>query len=337
MKDLDDFDLHGRRGERTGKSGPELDPEAPVDAAAPAGGEWDGEGPSGLEDDAGGLPELPPDVTPERPLIPPLTYLVLVLVAVPVVLYLLLRPGDPETIEAPEIAATPLGLAPAQAPEPEAPDASPPLELPALHDSDTAVRELLAAVSAHPGFAGWLGQPQLVRTFVVVVENVADGESPTPHLGFLAPSDGFQVRETAAGPIVDPSSFARYDAVTAVVTSLDPQRAARRLRDLEPLTEAAYRELGHPEGGFGDTLRRAIDKLVATPVPTTGARLRRHSVSYAWADPRLEALDPAQKHLLRTGPENQPAIQAWLRSLRAALDPAGENAPEQQSQAGENG
>ena len=318
MKDLDDFDLHDERGDEEG-DGPEPGPELEgAGGEQPDPGEWAGDGPSRLAGDGGGLPELPLDVSPERPLIPPLTYLLLLLVAVPVVLYLLLRPKGPETAEAPEVAATPYGLAPTPAPDPEA---APALELPALDESDAAVRELLAAVSAHPGLAEWLSQEHLVRTFVVVVVNVADGESPRPHLAFLAPSAGFQVRETAAGPVVDPASFARYDAASDVVTSLDPQRVAHRLSVLEPLTEAAYRELGHPEGGFRDTLRRAIDKLIAAPVPDAGAALRRHSVSYAWADPRLESLDPAQKHLLRTGPENQAAIQAWLRSLRDALAP----------------
>jgi len=327
MKDLDDFDIDESRDEDGDDApAPGLDIE---DDAGDEPEEWSEGGPSRLADEEGALPDLPPDVAPERPLIPPLTYLLLVLVAVPIVLYVLLRPSGPEPVAGPDVAATPLGVAPTPTPEPEATDAAPALELPALDASDGAVRELLSTLSAHEGLAAWLGQEQLVRTFVVAVENVADGESPAPHLGFLAPKSGFSVRETPRGPAVDPASFARYDAVTGVLTSLDADRVAARLRDLKPLTDAAYRELGHPEGSFSETLRRALDRLIATPVPAAGALLRRHSVTYAWEDPRLETLDPAQKHLLRTGPRNQAAIQAWLKSLRAALSPPPEAATKQ--------
>jgi hypothetical protein len=326
VKDLDEFDLHGKRRAGDPEAAPELeDPGQPEEAPEA----WGDDGPSRLDDDAEGLlPELTPDVGEERPLIPPLTWLLLVLIAVPVVLYLLLRPEEPELVAPPELAATPLGLAPAADPETDATtEAAPALDLPPLDESDGALRELLAGLSGEPGLVAWLGQEQLVRTFVVVVENVADGESPRPHLAFLAPDGGFKVRDTPSGPVVDPGSFARYDALTRTLTSLDAVAVARRVRQLEPLTEAAYRELGHPEGGFGKTLRRALDRLIATPVPAAGAALSRHSVSYAWADPRLEALTPPQKHLLRTGPQNQAAIQRWLRALRDALTaPAGDDA-----------
>lgn len=323
MKDLDDFDLGEKPGEKPNDEEPSHEdrPGLEVDGpGADAADEWHTGGPTRLEDDTGGLPDLPPDVSPERPLIPPLTYLLLVLVAVPILLYLVLRPGDPGPSDGAEVAATPLGLAPTPAPEPEATAApSPELELPPLDESDAAVRELVAAVSPHPGFADWLSEEQLVRTFVVAVENVADGESPAPHLAFLAPAGPFQVRDTPRGPALDPASFARYDGVTRVVTSLDAEQVAARLRDLGPLTEAAYRELGHPDGGFEATLRRALEKLIDAPVPAPGAALQRLSVAYAWDDPRIESLDPAQKHLLRMGPENQAAVQAWLKSLRDAL------------------
>jgi len=341
MKDLDDLDLQdedppehphreGRRRVHDERESAAEGEAEPFELGDPAEHEtdWDEAGPSRLEDDGPGLPDLPPDVTPDKPLIPPLTWLLLLLVAVPVVLYVLLRPSAPETVEAPEVHTAPAELPASPGPEADATtDTAPALDLPPLGESDAAVRELLADLSASPGVATWLAQDQLVRTFVVAVENVADGESPAPHLGFLTPTGRFEVRQTGRGPVVATESFARYDAATGVLTSLDAGLVARRLNDLEPLTEAAYRELGHPQGGFGETLRRAIDRLLATPVPDAGAALERRSATWAWADPRLEALEPAQKHLLRTGPRNQAAIQAWLRSLGAALDAAGPVGP----------
>ena len=44
-------------------------------------------------------------------------------------------------------------------------------------------------------------------------------------------------------------------------------------------------------------------------------------VSFAFADPALEKLSPAQKHLLRMGPRNVRAIQHQLRAMAEALAP----------------
>jgi hypothetical protein len=43
------------------------------------------------------------------------------------------------------------------------------------------------------------------------------------------------------------------------------------------------------------------------------------SVTYKYADPKLEALSSGQKLLIRMGPENETAVKAKLRELRAAL------------------
>jgi hypothetical protein len=43
------------------------------------------------------------------------------------------------------------------------------------------------------------------------------------------------------------------------------------------------------------------------------------SVLYKYADPKLESLSSGQKLLIRMGPENETAVKAKLRELRAAL------------------
>ncbi|HLM44689.1 MAG TPA: DUF3014 domain-containing protein, partial [Myxococcaceae bacterium] len=50
---------------------------------------------------------------------------------------------------------------------------------------------------------------------------------------------------------------------------------------------------------------------------------------YAYADPRLEALGAAEKHLLRMGPENMRKVQTKLTELAGAL---GLSSPEQAKQ-----
>jgi hypothetical protein len=195
--------------------------------------------------------------------------------------------------------------------------------LPPLDGSDAVVREIARGLSGHPLAALWLAQTQLARTFTAVVANVAEGESPRAHLPFLAPRSAFRVLEARGRLVVDPQSYARYDTVADAVEALDAEACARVLRRLEPLFEAAYRELGHPGGGFGKALETAFARLLEVPrlegeVPLV--EMRKAVVVYAYADPRLEKdLSVPQKHLLRMGPRNVRRIQDKLRAVAAAL------------------
>jgi Protein of unknown function (DUF3014) len=202
------------------------------------------------------------------------------------------------------------------------PAATPAIALPPLDASDDLVRDLAKTFSNHPGFGPWLGVKNLVRTFVVVVGNVVDGENPASHVLFLAPRPPFLVRDAKGRTVVDPRSYGRLDGLADVVASFDAQECARVFGLVEPLTDAAYRELGHPEGRFREALGKAIQSLLDVPllegdVPVK--RVVRAIVVYEYADPKLEALSPAQKALLRMGPRNVPRVQAKLRELAAAL------------------
>ena len=201
-------------------------------------------------------------------------------------------------------------------PAPEAP-------LPSLDESDTLVRQLAAGLSAHPELARWLARTALVRTLTAVVVNVASGETPRPHLEFLAPRQRFRAARRPARLIVpDPAGFAGYDLFGDAVASVDASAAATAYRPLSPLFEAAYVELGHPEGGFPGALDRAIRALLAAPVLRDDVELVPHAVGFKYADPKLEGLTPAQKQFLRIGPRNVRLVQGKLRELAAALVPA---------------
>lgn len=203
-------------------------------------------------------------------------------------------------------------------PESEPPPPPPPLELPDLEASDAFVRSLVEGLSAHPRLAAWLVNDHLVERFVTVVDNVARGESPRRQVPFLAPEEGFAVAPADGGPVIADRSFRRYDLLTAVVTSLDTDGAVRLYRDLGPLFDEAYDELGNPDS-FEDALGKAIDRLLAVKVPAGEIELRERVNAYGFADPGLESLSPAAKHLLRMGPSNAREVQAKLRELKSAL------------------
>ena len=204
-------------------------------------------------------------------------------------------------------------------PPPVPPESLPGTTLPPLAESDGVLRELARGLSPHPAWSRWLSGQGLIERFVAVVDNVAEGVSPRPHLLFLAPDARFQVVTRNGRQYIDPKSYERYDAVADVIASLDPSAAVGLYRQLQPLCEDAYRELGHPPGRFDDVLAKAIQTLLATPVVDGEIELTPRVVTYAFADPRLEVLSPAQRHFLRMGPRNVRLIQGELRTLAKAL------------------
>jgi hypothetical protein len=218
---------------------------------------------------------------------------------------------------------------PVAAVAPAAPEVAPTpaIALPSLDASDDLVRDLARGFSSNPGFGPWLLAKNLIRTFVAVVTNVVDGENPAPHVPFLAAKPPFQVLEKRGRAVIDTRSYARLDGLADVVASLNAEECARVYRLVEPLADAAYRELGHPEGGFTTALGSAIGLLLQVPILEADVPVRRvvrAIVVYEYADARLEAMGPAQKALLRMGPRNVPRVQAKLRELAAALGlPAG--------------
>lgn len=189
----------------------------------------------------------------------------------------------------------------------------------ALGESDPAIRKFAAALSTNPEFAKWLLTKDLVRKFVVAVDNIANGLSPKPHIDFFSPSGQFRVVRTKGGTLVDEASYSRYDPVAGVVLSLDAVSAARLFRAVKPLLQEAYLDLGYPGVDFEDTLVRAMAELLGTPVVEGPVKLEQKILSFAMTDEKLEGLSPAQKQLLRLGPKGVRAAHGKIRELAAAL------------------
>ena len=222
----------------------------------------------------------------------------------------------PASLEPAAAAAVPAGGEKAPAEAEGAPLAFPPV---GLADSDPAVREFAAALSANSEFAKWLLTKDLVRKFVVAVDNVANGLSPKPHVDFFSPAGGFRVVRTRTGTFIDEAAYARYAPVAGVAASVDAAAAVRLYRAAKPLIDEAYRDLGYPGVDFGETLVRAMAELLATPVVEGPIAVEQKILSYAMTDTSLEALSAAQKQLLRMGPKGVRAVQGKVRELAAAL------------------
>lgn len=217
-------------------------------------------------------------------------------------------------------APTPSPVAAATPTPAPSPSATPAVVLPPLEESDDFVRQLVRGLSSHPEIARWLGRTGLIRTLTVVTLNIAAGESPRPHLMFLAPKQGYRTRRAGGVVVPDPAGFTVYDAITGAVTSLDARACAESYRTTEPLFEAAFEEFGQPGVRFRSVLDQAIAALLAVPAPGENVELVPHATVYRYADARLERLTPAQKQFLRMGPRHVQTVKTWLRDFAAALE-----------------
>lgn len=258
---------------------------------------------------------------------------VLILLVVTMLVYFFLVKGNGETGPQQEkVVEPPVSRVEKPAVKPH-PQQAIPLETPGteqepvdfkLNASDEPVRELAQGISAHPDFRGWLKSKNLVRRLVAVVENVSNGVSPGTHLQFLRPRGEFRVvRRDDDTIVLDPRSYIRYQPVAVALVSIETQQAVKMYRQLLPVIEEAYAELGYPGKEFKSSLSRALDVLISTPVVDGDVFMSEKVTTYGFADPNLEGLNEVQKHLIRTGPANTRMIKAKIRELKAALKSRG--------------
>jgi hypothetical protein len=136
----------------------------------------------------------------------------------------------------------------------------------------------------------------------------------------LRPGGAFQAEQRQGRTVIAETTYRRATPLVDVIAGLDAAAVARVYRTLSPRLEDAYAELADDDRTFDVALREALDQLVATPVGERAPEVVGRAGIYFFSDPKLEALTPAQKLLLRTGPDNARKLQAQLRAIRAQLD-----------------
>ena len=272
-------------------------------------------------------PGGPAEVTSERRwIVPVLIGIVVLLAAGAAVWYFLSRqqPAQSAAVTAPKPAAAasaPTGIQPLCGAT--SADAA---ALPPLNDSDAFAKKSATGVSAHPRVAAWLATDNVIRNFVVAVDNIASGATPAARMRALRPTGAFRVREARGGLFIDARSFERYAPIADALDSIDPQSAAQLCGTLKPRLADAYAELGR-EGSFDVALERAIVTLLRTPAVGPDTRVVPAGASYAFEDETLEQLTPAQKQLARMGPRNARLIQDKLRQIALAIGIPAERLP----------
>lgn len=215
----------------------------------------------------------------------------------------------------------------AQAVPARASETSPTPALPPLDELDPTVRTLIGQLTSSPAIARWLATDNLTRQMAALVDGVATGTLPGRLLAPLRPSGSFAVTTRGGRTTIAPESYARYDALAAVIAGVDAAAVARVYRTLAPRLEEARQEHGGSDLSVDEAVSAALTRLIDTPVPSAPAEVRLQGGQYFYADRRLEALSPAQKLLIRSGPNNAARIQAKLRELARALGVTPGSAP----------
>ena len=233
------------------------------------------------------------------------------------------RPLPPVAARAPAAPAQSAPQASAEAPRIEHPieqaGAPPAAPLPALDESDAAVRETLAAIVGGATFEALFRPQNIVRNVVTTIDNLPR-KSVAPRIMPINPVPGaFRVAGPDGAVVVGLDNAARYTPYVRAMEAIDSTKLVAIYVRFYPLFQQAYADLGYPSRYFNDRVFDVIDHLLATPDVRGPLALTQPKVLYEYADPTLQDLSAGQKVLLRMGGENEAKVKAKLRELKRAL------------------
>ncbi|KFZ30445.1 hypothetical protein IDSA_10310 [Pseudidiomarina salinarum] len=202
----------------------------------------------------------------------------------------------------------------AEEPLEEIPEPAP--DLPELENSTDEVMEDLRAAEQN---VEPIQSERLIRDAVVFVDNLRNGLVVRDNALLPAPKSRFRVLEQNEKIYIDPRSYDRYNSTVDWFVSLDTGVLVNLFNYYQPLAEEALGEIGYPDAAPDEVLLEAINLLLDTPSAGTVIELTDDDVMYKFADPSLESLPPAQKQMLRLGPDNMRRVKLKLESLKQEL------------------
>ena len=227
--------------------------------------------------------------------------------------------SQPAVVEAPEPAPTEPEPAPVPVvPEPEPPAAPIEPALPALNQSDDAVRSAVDGLSM-----GAMGEQYLIPSNVIersasLVYLMAQGDVPYKLIPIARPKQGFSISDDGTRVVTDPAGFSRYDALTSWLQTLDLETLVVSLKPFLPLFREAWSYYGEDGEAFDFALLMTLDLIISTPeVDLSEARLIRKEAVWIYEDPTIEGLAAVQKQVLRMGPDNAAIVKAKAAEARA--------------------
>ena len=217
--------------------------------------------------------------------------------------------------------AVPEAVIPTPAAEPAAQTTTvmKPPQLPSLDNSDDFVRDRMLLIKHKPELQTWLNTDDLLRRSASYLDGLARGNTLSKVFPLTAPEGSFAMHKDGETIWLNAGNYERYDSTVGVLTSFNMKSMGQLFHFMRPLLENAFAEMGYRPRQMDGIILQAIDNILATPIIVEPIKLTRDSVAYKFADPKLEALLPIQKQLLRTGPENTQRLQQQALALKDAL------------------
>lgn len=191
--------------------------------------------------------------------------------------------------------------------------------LPSLDQSDEVVRAAFFGLKWKPGLSSLFLNEEMIRRFVVQVDNIAQGRLIAEQALFKGLSKDFAAKTKGQGYQLDKSNYQRYQPYLDLLESVPPDQVAALYKQFYPLLQAAYLELGYPDQQFDDRLQQAIKVLLNAPEVSDEPDLTLSSVHYSFADAELEQLGLAQKQMIRLGQANQQRLKLLLVQYQSVL------------------
>ena len=194
------------------------------------------------------------------------------------------------------------------------------IELPDLNNSDSFAFERLRQLQSGVAILAYLKDEQIIRRFVVLVDNISKGNLPQSNLPYKAIPGEMPVSSIDENLFVmDVEGFTRFDKLVDAVAALDARQAMAVYRLFSPLFQQAYAEIGYRDVNFDITLRRAIRNVLNTDEIEGPFQLVKPSVMYLYADADIENMADVQKQIIRLGPENAEKLKTQLRQFLQQL------------------
>ncbi|MDO8271502.1 MAG: DUF3014 domain-containing protein [Gammaproteobacteria bacterium] len=194
------------------------------------------------------------------------------------------------------------------------------VDLPTLNLSDAFVLTRLGALETGARLLELLSSEELVRRFVVFVENVSQGSLPQLEYPVRRLQQPMAVREIDENLYEMQSvSYQRYTPLIDALTAVNPEQALAIYRVLKPLFQEAFAEIGYPNRNFDEVVIRAIDNVLNAQTAEGPFQLVKPKVMYVYADAGVESMTPVEKQLLRMGPQNAEKLKAALAQYREHL------------------
>ena len=227
----------------------------------------------------------------------------------------------------------PQQAAPAASPQPEAAqpavtaepairhpiDADATQPLPALDESDTAVRDTLAELLNEKSWMELFYPDRMVRRIVATVDNLPRKKAPLRMMPLKPAPRTFITAASGNATLIGRENSMRYARYVSIAQAVDTKKLVAAYTRFYPLFQRAYEELGYPKGYFNDRLVETIDDMLRAPDIKEPIALEQRKILYEFADPDLEARSAGQKVMMRMGSENAAKVKASLREIRAEI------------------